>query len=77
MKRVLWAAVLASLLPLAGCVGYHRGYESSSSPGCYSCSRTHEHDDYHRHRGGHDRGGHHGHRDHDRDHDDDHHHRRH
>ena len=74
MKRLLLAALLTLVLPSLGCVGYHRGYDSSySSPGCYSCSRTREHheDGHHRDR---DRGGHHHH--HDDDHDD-HHHRRH
>ncbi len=74
MKRLLGLALLALLLPSWGCAGYHRGYEPSYSPGCYSCSSTREHDgDRHRHHD-HDRGGGH-HRHHDDDHDG--HHRRH
>lgn len=72
MKRLLWAALLTLVLPSLGCVGYHRGYDSSySSPGCYGCSNTrgHHEDGHHRDHGRGHEGRHH------RDHDD--HHRRH
>jgi hypothetical protein len=79
MKRVLFTAILALLATSWGCVGYHRGYESSYSPGCDSCGHAREHREEHEHHGGHGGGGHHGgHHDgghHDRD--DHHHHRRH
>ncbi len=79
MRRLVFAALLALMLTSWGCVGYHRGYSSSYSPGCYSCGRSREYDsEHHSDRRGHRGGGHGGgghHRDHDRDRDDDHHRR--